>query len=945
MISNCIKVLLIEDNPGDARLIKELFLECAPGSFDLKYVETLYEGIEILETQEIDTILLDLSLPDSHGFETFLKVHDRTPEIPIIILTGFDDETLAIKAVKEGAQDYLVKGHVSSHLLARATRYAIERKRTEEALRRARNELEVRVQERTAEFEKANEELRCEIAERQKAEEALRTSQQMLQLVMDNIPQSIFWKDKNLIYQGCNHNFAVDAGLRSPEEIVGKTDYDMVWQKEQADFFRKTDLRVMREDAPQLHIIEPQLQANGKLAWLETNKIPLHDSEGNVMGILGTYEDFTERRYLEELLAWERKILEMIATGSALQETLDTLTAMTEELATGSYSSILLLDAEREKLFHASAPSLPAQYIQSIDGFTIGPSAGSCGTAAYFSKTVVVEDTATDPLWANYRDLAMKYGLRSCFSVPIRASNGTVLGTFALYDGLQREPSQKDLQLVEVAAHLAGIAIERRQAEEAIRANEEKYRSLFEESRDAIAVVTRDGKFLDINQAGLDLFGYTRSELMTTNISELYIRQRDRDTYQKKIEKEGSVRDYRVKFRKKNGQEMDCLLTSTLKYSKDGSILGYQGIFRDITAYKKAEEALRESEARYRAIVEDQTELIFRSLPDQTITFVNNAFCRYFERKQEELIGAGFLPFLVDEDHKKVREHFASLNPKNPVGTIELRAMKPGGGIRWQQWTNRLILNGQNHPKEFQSVGRDITEQKQMEEALQRSAEKIKLFAYSVSHDLKSPAVGVYGLTNLLYKQYGNTLDARGKTYCEQILKASEQIAALVEKINLYISTKEVSLIIERVNLRHVLQMIKDEFSTRFSIRSIRWTIPDDLPEVKADRLALLRVLRNLVDNALKYGGDDLSEIAVGYEESPHHHIISVRDDGIGIRREDTQKIFDLFQRKEEVREIEGSGLGLAIVKEIAEQHGGKVWATPAPGKGSIFYISISKKI
>jgi len=102
-------------------------------------------------------------------------------------------------------------------------------------------------------------------------------------------------------------------------------------------------------------------------------------------------------------------------------------------------------------------------------------------------------------------------------------------------------------------------------------------------------------------------------------------------------------------------------------------------------------------------------------------------------------------------------------------------------------------------------------------------------------------------------------------------------------------------------------------------------------------------VLRNLVDNALKYGGEKLSEIAVGYEERPHHHILSIRDDGVGIKIEDSEKIFDLFQRRCTVEEIEGSGLGLAIVKEICEQHGGEVWMRPGPERGCIFYISLAK--
>ena len=141
-----------------------------------------------------------------------------------------------------------------------------------------------------------------DITERKQSEEELRRSQQMLQLVLNNIPQAVFWKDLNSVYLGGNPSFAVDAGLDHPDQLIGLTDLDLAWTPEQADAFIQTDQRVMTNDQPEHHILEQQRQADGKLAWLDTNKIPLHDSEGNVVGILGTYEDITERKAAEEAL-------------------------------------------------------------------------------------------------------------------------------------------------------------------------------------------------------------------------------------------------------------------------------------------------------------------------------------------------------------------------------------------------------------------------------------------------------------------------------------------------------------------------------------------------------------------------------------------------------------------------------------------------------------------
>jgi PAS domain S-box-containing protein len=510
---------------------------------------------------------------------------------------------------------------------------------------------------------------------------------------------------------------------------------------------------------------------------------------------------------------------------------------------------------------------------------------------------------------------------------------------------LEELVEQRTYNLKQANEQLQREIAERKRTVEALRENEEKYRILFDESIDAIYITSREGKFIDANRALLELFGYTREEIIQDlNVREIYVYPDDRDKFQHEIEQKGSVRNYRVKFRKKNGTKIDCLLTATVRQSSDGSILGYQGIIRDVTEYKRAEEALRQSEARYRAIVEDQTELICRFLPDRTITFVNEAYCRYFGKKHEELIGHTFRPLIHEEDRAKVQKHLASISPEKPVSTHEHRVIAPNGEIRWQQWTNRMVIDEQQgRVIEFQSVGRDITDRKLMEEALKDSSEKIKLFAYSVSHDLKGPTIGIHGVTRLLHKHYWDVLDEKGRNHCDVILKASEQIAELVEQINEYISTKEAPVTIEKVRLKEILQIVRDEFSTQLNISQIKWSEPECLPEINANRLCILRVLRNLIDNALKYGGENLSQIKIGYKECDDFHNLSVTDDGIGLQKEDSEKIFGMFMRKKTSVGIQGIGLGLAIVKEIAERHRGKVWVEPGPKKGTSFYISISR--
>ena len=158
-------------------------------------------------------------------------------------------------------------------------------------------------------------------------------------------------------------------------------------------------------------------------------------------------------------------------------------------------------------------------------------------------------------------------------------------------------------------------------------------------------------------------------------------------------------------------------------------------------------------------------------------------------------------------------------------------------------------------------------------EMLQEQKEMIKLFAYSVSHDLKSPAIAVNGLTQRLKKMYGDQLDEKGRAYCDRIMKTAQDMGQLVEEINSFITAREVPLNVAEVGLVTLLEEINLEFSTALRNRSVRFRIPDKLPAVMADRMLLTRVFRNLIDNALKYGGDGLTEIGVEHKETSREHV------------------------------------------------------------------------
>jgi PAS domain S-box-containing protein len=196
---------------------------------------------------------------------------------------------------------------------------------------------------------------------------------------------------------------------------------------------------------------------------------PVFSPSGELVEYVGTVIDVTEQKRAQVLLAGENRLLEMITKGDARAIILEAICRLVEELSNGSLSSILLLDPKNNRLRHGAAPSLPAGYIEAINGVAIGPGVGSCGTAAHRAEPVIVSDIATDPLWTDYRELALAHGLRACWSTPILSSAGKVLGTLAIYNRERRNPTELDHDVVGRIVHLASIAVERDQKQAALR--------------------------------------------------------------------------------------------------------------------------------------------------------------------------------------------------------------------------------------------------------------------------------------------------------------------------------------------------------------------------------------------------------------------------------------------------------------------------------------------
>lgn len=385
--------------------------------------------------------------------------------------------------------------------------------------------------------------------------------------------------------------------------------------------------------------------------------------------------------------------------------------------------------------------------------------------------------------------------------------------------------------------------------------------------------------------------------------------------------------------------------------NESGEIENFISTGLDITDQRRTQQELLESERRHRAVVEDQTELIFRYRVDGTLTFANDAYCKFHGYNRDRLIGADFWFLVHEDDRAEVARHLASLNRESPVRLMENRRVTNAGQVRWLQWTDRAICDSDGNVVEYQSVGRDVTDLHQAREQLRKSQAELHnvsrlsemgQLASTLAHELSQPLTAIMNYLHAARRILDGDVGLPSAEAGETIGKALEQAvraSAIIRNLRSFVeggtsnrSALDLNAAVQEASDLGLIGAKEDGIEVRYDFAL-------DLPPVLADKIQIQQVILNLVRNGVEAMQNStaraLTVVTTG--DRGDEVEVAISDTGSGVDEEVVDRLFQPFV----TTKTAGLGIGLSISNAIVEAHGGRLWVTPHPGLGSVFHFTL----
>lgn len=494
----------------------------------------------------------------------------------------------------------------------------------------------------------------------------------------------------------------------------------------------------------------------------------------------------------------------------------------------------------------------------------------------------------------------------------------------------------------------------RKRGEVAYRDSEARYHSLVERLPLYVLCKDLEGRFTFANKLFCNTLGKPLEEIVGKTDFDFYPKHladkyRDND---REVLQTGKVFEDIEEHQRPGGDRLYVQILKSPMLNGRGEPVGIQGVFHDVTARKRAEEALHRSEERYA--------LAQRAANVGTWDWDVQSGHLHWSEQIEAMFGfspgtfggtyEAFLACVHPKDRRYVIDGVNACIEEGKEYKLEHRIVWPDGTIRWVSETGDVFRDEQGKTVRMLGVVQDITHRKEAEEQLnhmmeelQRSNSELEQFAYIASHDLQEPLRMVSSFTQLLQKRYRGRLGSDADEFIGFAVDGAHRMRRLLNGLLAYSRVTTRARSFEPTDCEDVLRQAMDNLKLAIADANAKVT-HNVLPTIWADETQLVQLLQNLIGNAVKFREKKSPEIHIGAEQTPSHWKFWVRDNGIGVPPERTEKIFQIFQRAHTDLDYAGTGIGLAICEKIVRRHNGEIWVESEPGKGSTFFFTLPEK-
>jgi len=543
------------------------------------------------------------------------------------------------------------------------------------------------------------------------------------------------------------------------------------------------------------------------------------------------------------------------------------------------------------------------------------------------------------------------YNLKTYLGIAVKRKKESI-GSLCVVFTNNFEPEKEDLELMSLIASAISIEEDRKRTAKEILDHESIYRTLFENSPSGIIYENSEGKIIDCNNAVLKIFGYTKNEFVGKSVTDL-VPKVFVDEVKENIRKilSGVILDHIVTNIRKDGSYCFLSLRET-KILLPNRTYGILVIVNDITERREIEIALRQSEEKYRSLVENINEVIFSIDLEGKFTYISPLIYQFASYDVEEIIGTPITDYIHPDDIESLMESFQK-SLSGVSEPFEFRVIDKNGNIKYVRTTSKLQYENET-PSGLYGVMIDITQAKEFEEELKKakeeaeSAAKIKSdFLATISHEIRTPMNGVIGMTNLLFN---TEMNSEQREYVDTIKSSGELLLSLINDILDFskIESGKLKLDNQPCNIRKCVDEVCNAFNITAKEKNLelKYFAGEEIPDsIITDSARLKQILSNLISNAIKYTERGKVTVSVTGTKLNKENIelkISVKDTGIGIPKESIHQLFQPFSQLDSssTRKFGGTGLGLIISKNLVEMMKGKIKVESKPGIGSDFYFT-----